>query len=933
MATLNERIIPVDIEDEMKGSYIDYSMSVIVARALPDVRDGLKPVHRRVLFGMHELGLASNRPYKKSARIVGEVLGKYHPHGDAPVYETMVRMAQDFSMRYPLVDGQGNFGSIDGDSPAAMRYTEARLSRIAEELLRDLDKNTVDFIPNFDDTLKEPTVLPSLVPNLLVNGTSGIAVGMSTNIPPHNLAEVVDACIAYIKDEKITSEKLMKYIKAPDFPTGGIIYGYEGVKEAYLTGRGKIIVRAKATIETDKKDRQNIIITEIPYQVNKLSLIERIADLVNEKKIDDIANVNDESDRDGFRIVVSLKKDANAQVVLNSLYKHTQMQTTFGVIMLALVDGRPQILTLRDLIEKFVQHRNEVVVRRAKYELDEAEKRAHILEGFIIALDNIDAVIKLIKGSKDYDTAKNGLMKKFKLSEIQAKAILDMRLQRLTGLERKKIEEEYRETIKLIEQLKALLASKKLQMQLIEKELLQLKEKYGDERRTEIVYKAEEFSIEDTIAEEEVVITISHGGYIKRFPVSGYRRQSRGTRGATGAATREDDFIEAVFIASTHEHIMLFTDQGRCYWLKVHEIPEGGRATRGKSIANLISKGPSETIVAYVAVKSFIENLNVVMVTEQGVVKKTALAEFSNPRKTGIGAIGLDKNDRLVDVHLTDGKNDVVIGTAEGVAIRFHESDVRVMGRAAGGVRAIKLEKGDKVIGAVVLRRSGTSILVATENGYGKRSATDDYRMQSRGGKGIITMKTNDKTGRMVAIKEVAETDDVVIVTANGIILRQHASEIRLAGRNTQGVRLIKLTEGDKVTDVAAVPSEEEEPTTDVPAEKSSGQNDGAEESQPSLFEEDDSEKKTLTTTDKSQEKKLEKTKAQKPKGEERTLKETSKQEKRKRQAPPKRTAQTKKPQPKPVKKVSKPATKKSTAKPKAVSKKSATKRSSRTKR
>ncbi|MER3523370.1 MAG: DNA gyrase subunit A [Ignavibacteria bacterium] len=933
MATLNERIIPVDIEDEMKGSYIDYSMSVIVARALPDVRDGLKPVHRRVLFGMHELGLASNRPYKKSARIVGEVLGKYHPHGDAPVYETMVRMAQDFSMRYPLVDGQGNFGSIDGDSPAAMRYTEARLSRIAEELLRDLDKNTVDFIPNFDDTLKEPTVLPSLVPNLLVNGTSGIAVGMSTNIPPHNLAEVVDACIAYIKDEKITSEKLMKYIKAPDFPTGGIIYGYEGVKEAYLTGRGKIIVRAKATIETDKKDRQNIIITEIPYQVNKLSLIERIADLVNEKKIDDIANVNDESDRDGFRIVVSLKKDANAQVVLNSLYKHTQMQTTFGVIMLALVDGRPQILTLRDLIEKFVQHRNEVVVRRAKYELDEAEKRAHILEGFIIALDNIDAVIKLIKGSKDYDTAKNGLMKKFKLSEIQAKAILDMRLQRLTGLERKKIEEEYRETIKLIEQLKALLASKKLQMQLIEKELLQLKEKYGDERRTEIVYKAEEFSVEDTIAEEEVVITISHGGYIKRFPVSGYRRQSRGTRGATGAATREDDFIEAVFIASTHEHIMLFTDQGRCYWLKVHEIPEGGRATRGKSIANLISKGPSETIVAYVAVKSFIENLNVVMVTEQGVVKKTALAEFSNPRKTGIGAIGLDKNDRLVDVHLTDGKNDVVIGTAEGVAIRFHESDVRVMGRAAGGVRAIKLEKGDKVIGAVVLRRSGTSILVATENGYGKRSATDDYRMQSRGGKGIITMKTNDKTGRMVAIKEVAETDDVVIVTANGIILRQHASEIRLAGRNTQGVRLIKLTEGDKVTDVAAVPSEEEEPTTDVPAEKSSGQNDGAEESQPSLFEEDDSEKKTLTTTDKSQEKKLEKTKAQKPKGEERTLKETSKQEKRKRQAPPKRTAQTKKPQPKPVKKVSKPATKKSTAKPKAVSKKSATKRSSRTKR
>ncbi len=849
MATLNERIIPVDIEDEMKGSYIDYSMSVIVARALPDVRDGLKPVHRRVLYGMHELGLASNRPYKKSARIVGEVLGKYHPHGDAPVYETMVRMAQDFSMRYPLVDGQGNFGSIDGDSPAAMRYTEARLSRIAEEMLRDLEKNTVDFTPNFDDTLKEPTVLPALVPNLLVNGTSGIAVGMSTNIPPHNLTEVIDACIAYIKDEKVTSEKLMKYIKAPDFPTGGIIYGYEGVKEAYLTGRGRIVVRAKATIETDKKDRQSIIITEIPYQVNKLSLIERIAELVNEKKIDDIANVNDESDREGFRIVVTLKKDANAQVVLNSLYKHTQMQTTFGVIMLALVDGRPQILTLRDLIEKFIQHRNDVVVRRAKYELDEAEKRAHILEGFIIALDNIDAVIKLIKGSKDYDAAKNGLMKKFKLSEIQAKAILDMRLQRLTGLERKKIEEEYRETIKLIEQLKALLASKKLQMQLIEKELLALKEKYGDERRTEIVYKAEEFNIEDIIAEEEVVITISHGGYIKRTPVSGYRRQSRGTRGATGAATREDDFIEAVFIASTHEHILLFTDQGRCYWLKVHEIPEGGRATRGKSIANLISKGPNETIVAYVAVKTFDANLNVVMVTEQGMIKKTSLGEFSNPRKTGINALGLAKNDRLIDVHLTDGKNDIVIGTAEGVAIRFHEDQVRVMGRAAAGVRAIRLQKGDKVIGAVVLRRSGTTILVATENGYGKRSETEEYRVQSRGGKGIITMKTNEKTGHMVAIKEVVDSDDVVVVTANGIILRQHASDIRVAGRNTQGVRLIKLTEGDKVADVAAVPAEEEPTGGTKPTLPTNGEMETAASDEPTLFDDEGDEKKTLKGT------------------------------------------------------------------------------------
>ncbi len=811
MATLSEKILPVDIEDEMRGSYIDYSMSVIVARALPDVRDGLKPVHRRVLYGMQDLGLAPNRPYKKSARIVGEVLGKYHPHGDSAVYDTMVRMAQDFSMRYPLVDGQGNFGSVDGDSPAAMRYTEARLSRIADEMLRDLDKNTVDFAPNFDDTLKEPTVLPAQVPNLLVNGTSGIAVGMSTNIPPHNLTEVIDGCIAYIKDETITTEKLMKYIKAPDFPTGGIIYGYEGVKDAYLTGRGKIIVRAKATIETDKKDRQSIIVSEIPYQVNKATLIERIADLINDKKIDDIADVNDESDRDGFRIVIALKRDANAQVVLNTLYKQTQMQTTFGVILLALVDGRPEILKLRDMIQKFIKHRNVVVVRRAKYELDEAEKRAHILEGFIIALDNIDAVIKLIRASKDYDAARTGLMKKFKLSDIQSRAILDMRLQRLTGLERKKIEAEYREIIKLIEQLRALLGSKKLQMQLIEKELLAVKEKFGDERRTEIVMKAEEFSIEDTIAEEEVVITISHNGYVKRVPVSGYRRQSRGGRGATGAATREDDFIESIFIASTHEHILLFTDQGRVYWLKVHEIPEGSRTTRGKSIVNLIAKEQNENIAAYVAVKNFEDKLNVLMVTEHGIIKKTALQEFSNPRKSGIGAIGLQKKDRLIDVHLTDGKNDIVLGTADGVAIRFQEQEVRVMGRSAGGVRGIRLDKSDKVVGGVVLRRTDTTILVATEDGFGKRSETDEYRVSHRGGKGIITVKATGKTGKMVAIKEVNDKDDVVIVTANGIVIRQHASDIRVAGRNTQGVHLIKLESGDKVSDIAAVPSEDEE--------------------------------------------------------------------------------------------------------------------------
>jgi DNA gyrase subunit A len=811
MATVNEKIIPVDIEDEMRGSYIDYSMSVIVARALPDVRDGLKPVHRRVLFGMQELGLAANRAYKKSARIVGEVLGKYHPHGDSAVYDTMVRMAQDFSMRYPLVDGQGNFGSVDGDSPAAMRYTEARLSRIAEEMLKDLQKNTVDFVPNFDETLTEPSVLPAMIPNLLVNGTSGIAVGMATNIPPHNLVEVVDGCIALIKDESLTDEKLMKFVKAPDFPTGGIIYGFEGVKNAYTTGRGRIVVRAKASIETGKNDRQSIVVTEIPYQVNKANLIEKIADLINEKKLEDIADIRDESDRDGLRIVIDLKRDTNAEVILNNLYKHTQMQATFGVIMLALVDGRPKILTLKEMIRRFIDHRNEVVVRRSKFELDEAEKRAHILEGYIIALDNIDAIVKLIKGSKDVETAKTGLMKKFKLSEIQAKAILDMRLQRLTGLERKKIEDEYRETIKLIERLKTILKSKQLQMEIIKEELLEVRKNYGDERRTEIVYTAEEFSIEDMIAEEQVVITISHGGFIKRFPVSGYRRQTRGGRGSTGATTKEDDFIEHMFVASTHDYIMLFTNEGRCYWLKVFEIPEGGRASRGKSIANLISKEQADSIASYVSVKNFEDALFVMMVTQRGMIKKTPLSEFSNPRRTGIGAIGLGKGDRLIDVRLTDGSQDVVIGTHEGLAIRFHEQEARPMGRTAGGVRAIKLDKKDRVVGAVALRRTGTTILVATEKGFGKRSETDEYRVSHRGGKGIFTVKTTEKTGRMVAIREVLESDDIVVVTSGGIVIRQHASEVRLAGRNTQGVRLIKLGEGDTVSDVASVMAEDQE--------------------------------------------------------------------------------------------------------------------------
>jgi DNA gyrase subunit A len=708
MANVNEKIVPVDIEDEMRGSYIDYSMSVIVARALPDVRDGLKPVHRRVLFGMQDLGLASNRSYKKSARIVGEVLGKYHPHGDSAVYDSMVRMVQDFSLRYPLVDGQGNFGSVDGDSPAAMRYTEARLSRIAEEMLRDLEKNTVAFTPNFDDTLKEPSVLPALLPNLLCNGASGIAVGMATNIPPHNLNEVIDGCIAFIGDENISNAQLMKHIVAPDFPTGGIIYGYEGVKEAYTTGRGRILVRARASIETGKADRQRIIVSELPYMVNKAALVEKIADLVNDKKLEDIADVRDESDRDGLRVVIELRRDANAEVVLNNLYRHTQMQTTFGIIMLALVEGRPRVLTLREMIQKFVEHRNNVVVRRAKYELDEAEKRAHILEGYIIALDNIDAVIRLIKQSKDVEAAKLGLIKKFKLSEIQAKAILDMRLQKLTGLERKKVEDEYRETIKLIEKLKAILKSKPLQMKIIEEELLGLKKKYGDERRTEIIYKAEEFSIEDVIAEEEVVITISHLGLIKRFPVSGYRRQSRGGRGVTGAATKEDDFVEHMFVASTHNYILFFTSVGRCYWLKVFEIPEGGRTTKGKPINALLGKSEEETVNAFITVKEFDDQHYVFMVTESGLVKKVLLSEFSNPRKSGITATTLRKGDTLKDAKLTDGKQDIIIGTKEGIAIRFHENEVRPMGRSAAGVRGINLGKKDKVVGVVNLRRKGT---------------------------------------------------------------------------------------------------------------------------------------------------------------------------------------------------------------------------------
>ncbi|MCX6169592.1 MAG: DNA gyrase subunit A [Ignavibacteriales bacterium] len=809
MTTIFEKVVPVTLEEEMKSSYIDYAMSVIVARALPDVRDGLKPVHRRVLFGMHELGVPHNKPYKKSARIVGEVLGKYHPHGDTAVYDSMVRMVQDFSLRYPLVDGQGNFGSVDGDSPAAMRYTEARLARIADEMLRDLDKNTVSFVPNFDESLQEPTVLPSYLPNLLINGASGIAVGMATNIPPHNLGEIIDGLVAIIDKPKTTAEELIKIVKAPDFPTGGIIYGYEGVKEAFLTGRGRIVIRAKANIETLKNDRENIIITEIPYQVNKASLIEKIADLVREGKVEGISNIRDESDRDGMRIVIELKRDGQPAVTLNQLFKHTQMQVTFGVIMLALVNGQPRVLTLQQMMQYFLDHRMDVLIKRTKFDLDAAERRAHILEGYIIALDNIDAVIQTIKKSRDAETAKTSLMKKFKLSEIQAKAILDMRLQRLTGLERQKIEDEYKEVLKFIEKLKGILTNEKRRWSIIREELLALREKYADERRTKIEMQLQEFKLEDIIAEEDVVVTISHAGFIKRFPVSGYRRQGRGGKGVTGAGTREEDFIEHMFVASTHHYIMFFTDKGKCYWLKVHEIPEGGRATKGRSILNLIEKDKEENITAFVSVKEFTDDKYIVMATEQGTIKKTVLSAYSNIRKGGIIAINLSGNDRLIEAKLSEGKNEIIIGTKNGMAVRFNEKDVRNMGRTATGVRGIRLGKNDVVIGMLVIRNA-TTLMVVTEKGFGKRSEIEDYRLSKRGGKGVITVKTSDRNGKLIAMKEVNDADELVIITTGGMVIRQAVKELRVMGRNTQGVRLIRLNEGDDIADIARVIPEDE---------------------------------------------------------------------------------------------------------------------------
>lgn len=810
MTTFFEKVMPVSLEEEMKSSYIDYAMSVIVARALPDVRDGLKPVHRRVLYGMHELGLAHNKAYKKSARIVGEVLGKYHPHGDTAVYDSMVRMVQDFSLRYPLVDGQGNFGSVDGDSPAAMRYTEARMARIAGEILRDLDKNTVEFIPNFDDSLQEPTVMPSYLPTLLVNGASGIAVGMATNIPPHNINEVIDGVIALIDKPSTTAEELIRHVKAPDFPTGGIIYGYEGVREAYTTGRGRVVIRAKANVEMHKNDRETIVISELPYQVNKANLIEKIAELVRAGKIEGITNIRDESDRDGMRVVIELKRDGQPAVILNQLFKHTQMQVTFGVIMLALVNGVPKVLKLNEIMQHFIDHRVEVLVRRTKYELDAAERRAHILEGYIIALDNIDAVIETIKKSKDVETARNNLMRKFKLSEIQAKAILDMRLQRLTGLERKKIEDEYKETIKLIERLRGILDSEKKQFKIIKDELIELKERYGDERRTEIIYDYKEFSLEDIIAEEDVVVTISHKGFIKRFPVSGYRKQARGGRGVTGAGTKDEDFIEHMFITSTHNYIMFFTDKGKCYWLKVHEVPEAGRAARGRSILNLLEKEKNEKITAFVSVKDFSDDKYLMMITKNGTAKKTVLSAYSNVRRGGINAINILPGDELVTVKMTDGNNDIIIGTRNGMAIRFHEQDVRDMGRTSTGVRGINLTKDDEVIGFIVVRSAAT-LLVVTDKGFGKRSNINDYRVTKRGGKGIITIKTGERNGLLISLMEVNDMDELVIITQTGMVMRQPVKALRVMGRNTQGVRLIRLKEDDEIADIARVVTEDQE--------------------------------------------------------------------------------------------------------------------------
>ncbi|MCZ4243759.1 DNA gyrase subunit A [Pedobacter punctiformis] len=815
----NDKIIQINIEEQMKSAYIDYSMSVIVSRALPDVRDGLKPVHRRVLYGMLDLGVTSNKPHKKSARIVGEVLGKYHPHGDASVYFTMVRMAQDWSLRYPMVDGQGNFGHIDGDSPAAMRYTEARFSKIAEEMLADINKDTVDFQLNFDDTLQEPTVLPAKIPNLLVNGSSGIAVGMATNMAPHNLTEVIDGVVNYIDNRDITIEELMKFVKAPDFPTGGIIYGYTGVKEAFETGRGRIVMRAKAEIE-NAKDREVIIVTEIPYQVNKAQMIERTAELVGEKKLEGISNIKDESNKDGIRIVYEIKRDANASIVLNNLYKYTALQTSFSVNNIALVKGRPQMLNLKDLIVHFVDHRHDVIVRRTKYELAEAEKRAHILEGYLIALDHLDEVIKLIRASETPEEARVGLMEKFGLSDIQARAILDMTLRRLTGLERDKIKEEYAELMKTIEYLKSILDDEGLRMQIIKDELEEIKQKFGDERRTTIVHSAEDMSMEDFIDDEEVVITISHEGYVKRTAATEFRAQGRGGKGSKGSTSRNEDFIEHMLVATNHNYMLFFTEAGRCFWLRVYEIPEGSRTSKGRAIQNIINIPKEEKIKAYIKVKNlkdqeYLENNFIIMCTKKGTIKKTSLEAYSRPRVNGINAININDGDQLLEACLTNGESEIVMALRSGRAIRFNEKTVRPMGRTATGVRGVTLgHEKDEVVGMIAINNPEVTVLVVSEKGYGKRTDIDDYRVTNRGGKGVKTINVTEKTGQLVSIKDVTDSEDLMIINRSGIVIRIAVADLRVMGRATQGVRLITFKGDDEIASVTKIDHEEEEEET-----------------------------------------------------------------------------------------------------------------------
>lgn len=806
-----QNIIPINIEDEMRGAYIDYSMSVIISRALPDVRDGLKPVHRRILYGMLELGVNYNKPYKKSARIVGEVLGKYHPHGDTAVYDTMVRMAQPWSLRYELVDGQGNFGSVDGDSPAAMRYTEARLRRIAEEMLSDINKNTVDFTPNFDDSLKEPSVLPAKIPNLLLNGASGIAVGMATNMAPHNLTEVVNGTVAYIENNEISIEELTQHISAPDFPTGGIIYGYQGVRSAFENGRGRIVLRAKAEVETLKSGREQIIVTEIPYLVNKASMIEKTAQLINEKKIEGISDIRDESDRQGLRIVYELKKDTIPNIVLNNLYKQTQLQSSFSVNNVALVGGRPKTLNLKDLIKYYVDHRHEVVIRRTQYELDEAEKRAHILEGYLIALDHLDEVIALIRSSRDPEIAKNGLIEKFELSEIQARAILDMRLQRLTGLEREKIIKEYEEIKALIEELKSILEHEEKRMEIIKTELIEIKDRYGDERRTYIEHAADEFTAEDMIPDDEMVITISHQGYIKRTPLIEYKTQNRGGVGSKAATFKNDDFTEHLFVATNHNYLLIFTEFGKVYWHKVWAIPEGSKTAKGRAIQNLINIDPSDKVRAVINVinlddPDYINNNFLIMCTQKGTIKKTSLEAYSRPRQNGINAITINEGDKLLNVRLTNGDNHIVIASNSGRAINFHESDVRPMGRMAAGVRGINMSADEFVIGMVCVdHQNPANLLVVSENGYGKRSLLEDYRITKRGGKGVKTMNITEKTGQLVAIKDVFDEDHLMIINKSGIAIRTEVGNLRIMGRATQGVKLIRLNDEDAISAVEKI--------------------------------------------------------------------------------------------------------------------------------